>query len=120
MDEPFAALDEMTRFRLNNDLLTLWQALRQDGGVRHPFGVRVGLPLAAHRGDDVAARPRLHRVRDDEAPYPARPAVPHLGRLRRRGGLRGALGALAADASVKMDAAGTAEALWLPRQSDAL
>jgi NitT/TauT family transport system ATP-binding protein len=29
MDEPFAALDEITRFKLNNDLLALWEDLRR-------------------------------------------------------------------------------------------
>jgi NitT/TauT family transport system ATP-binding protein len=29
MDEPFAALDEIARFKLNNDLLVLWRMLRR-------------------------------------------------------------------------------------------
>ncbi len=29
MDEPFAALDEVTRFKLNDDLIALWRAVRR-------------------------------------------------------------------------------------------
>ncbi len=54
----------------------------QDRRVRHPFGVRIGLPLATHRRDDAASRPRLHRDRDRRA-LSARRALPHVGGLCR-------------------------------------
>ncbi len=55
MDEPFAALDEITRFKLNNDLLELWQRDRfTTVFVTHSvFESRV--PVAAHRRDGAAA-----------------------------------------------------------------
>jgi NitT/TauT family transport system ATP-binding protein len=69
MDEPFAALDEITRHRLNNDLLTLWEAERFTAVfVTHSVFESVYL---SRRIVVMAARPG--RVVGDiavDAPYP--------------------------------------------------
>jgi len=69
MDEPFAALDEITRHRLNNDLLTLWEAERFTAiFVTHSVFESVYL---SRRIIVMAARPG--RVVEDQpvnAPYP--------------------------------------------------
>ena len=109
MDEPFAALDEITRFRLNNDLLTLWQALRKTVVfVTHSVFESVYLSQRI-----VVMTPRPGRVFTElaiEAPLSTRRTVPHLGRLRRLlpAGLRGALGRDRRGGALKMDAAGAA------------
>ena len=63
MDEPFAALDEITRFKLNDDLLTLWQDERLHRHLRHPFSVFESVYLS-NRIVVMAARPGP-RVRRD-------------------------------------------------------
>lgn len=69
MDEPFAALDEMTRFKLNNDVLRLWQ----EHGLTVIFVTHSVYESAylSNRVIVMAARPG--RVVDDiaiDGPYP--------------------------------------------------
>jgi NitT/TauT family transport system ATP-binding protein len=69
MDEPFAALDEITRFKLNNDLLAVWQALRTTVVfVTHSVFESVYL---SNRIVVMAARPgRVFTELKIDAPYP--------------------------------------------------
>jgi NitT/TauT family transport system ATP-binding protein len=69
MDEPFAALDEITRFKLNNDLLDVWRALRTTVVfVTHSVFESVFL---SNRIVVMAARPgRIFTELAVDAPYP--------------------------------------------------
>ncbi|MER9596826.1 ABC transporter ATP-binding protein [Mesorhizobium sp. M0244] len=69
MDEPFAALDEITRFKLNNDLLELWQDERFTVVfVTHSVFESVFL---SNRVVVMAARPgRVFAELGVDAPYP--------------------------------------------------
>ncbi|MCW5734985.1 MAG: ABC transporter ATP-binding protein [Enhydrobacter sp.] len=72
MDEPFAALDEITRFRLNNDLLELWQ--RESLTVVFVTHSVFESAFLSQRIAVMAARPG--RVIEDiavDAPYPRLP-----------------------------------------------
>jgi NitT/TauT family transport system ATP-binding protein len=69
MDEPFAALDEITRFKLNNDLLGLWLALEKTiVFVTHSVFESVYL---SNRIVVMTARPgRVFAELKIDAPYP--------------------------------------------------
>ncbi|MFN3655998.1 MAG: ABC transporter ATP-binding protein [Pseudolabrys sp.] len=69
MDEPFAALDEITRFRLNNDLLALWQ----DAGCTVVFVTHSVFESVFLAQRIVVMTPRPGRVFAEiaiDAPYP--------------------------------------------------
>ncbi len=69
MDEPFAALDEVTRFKLNDDLITLWRAVRRTVVfVTHSVFESVYL---SERVVVMTARPgRVFAELEIVAPYP--------------------------------------------------
>jgi NitT/TauT family transport system permease protein len=82
LDEPFAALDEITRFRLNNDLLDLWRKLHKTViFVTHSVFESVYL---SQRVTVMTARPgRLASDVSHRHSRAARGGVSHLGRICR-------------------------------------
>ena len=69
MDEPFAALDEITRFKLNDDLLSLWRLL----GKTVVFVTHSVFESVFLSNRIVVMTPRPGRVFDEipiDAPYP--------------------------------------------------
>src|ERR1700739_1441635 len=69
MDEPFAALDEITRFKLNNDLLQVWQAtgttvIFVTHSVFESVFLSNRIPVMSARAGRVSAEPGI------DAPYP--------------------------------------------------
>ena len=72
MDEPFAALDEITRFKLNNDLLELWR--REGFTVIFVTHSVFECAFLSQRIAVMAARPgRVIEQIDIAAPYPRTP-----------------------------------------------
>ena len=58
MDEPFGALDALTREELTIELMRIWQRAAEDHPVRHAFDSRGGAAGGPRGGDVGAARPR--------------------------------------------------------------
>ena len=83
MDEPFGALDALTREQMRLDLETLWLATRKTVALHHPFDRRSGAARRPRRRDEPAPRP--HRTCHADRPATvARPGSAARARVHRR------------------------------------
>ena len=80
LDEPFAALDEITRMALNDDLMRLWESRRPTVVFVTHSVFEFGLSVDPDRGDDGAAGADRRRIGGGFAAS-ARACVAHRARL---------------------------------------
>ena len=62
MDEPFAALDALTRRKMQEELVALWEEVALHGDLRHPLDRGGAVDRQPHPGALAASRPREGRA----------------------------------------------------------